>query len=264
MVDLDGTILQHGQRVVSPEISAIFSILQNRKQLIVNSARHPEAIRTALGPKVNFASSIALNGAVLFCDNWNSPYVLNGFKPKEVSSIIRYAKETLVSLCVFTLDSWYVSQFDNFIMEESVITGMTPISIDLLNTQEFDCYKITAISENEKLDLFKCKLEAFPNIISDLSKSNYLEISPRGIDKSTLIPKFISSIGEKRNSVKIHFWGDSYNDIPCALYADYVYSYSHSPEELKELSNKIFNINNGVDILKFLKEILSSWTIRPL
>lgn len=255
MTDLDGTLIRGLQSVISQDVASILAPLAERRHLIINSARHPEAVRNALGGRLPFVPTIALNGAALCDENWAQPSQVYTFVPETVEIVLRVAAVHDLTLSIYSAKSWWVTRFDTFVEHEIAVTGMKPIIAG--EVLFANVLKITAMGNEATLKGFENSI-AENSINLSLARSNprYCEISPEKTNKSGSVTPLLNSLGMSRNLVDLHFFGDSYNDIECAAYSDCAYTFNTAPAELRCLASRAFPVETDKDLVSALNIIL--------
>ena len=259
IVDLDGTLIKTGEKKLHPDVINILTKLNKKKQLILNTARHPIATKFVLDSQITFVPTIALNGAALYVTNWEKPETFISIPKTEVDSAIDLALKANVTLSIYTLSNWYVTRIDDYVNHEAFITEMTPQLLDKSVISGDPCLKLTALAEHSKLELYANALSKNTNLSFFKSNNNYIEICSSGVDKSTLIPKYFMRTKRIRDDFEISYFGDSYNDIPAAEYSDKSYSFSYSPTKLRKISQTIFDFEEFQNIPNILYNITKNW-----
>lgn len=273
MIDLDGTLIRGDKGNLSKSVSRVLSPIANAGRLVINSGRHPFGVQYALGAELPFVPTIALNGAALYMDNWLEPKESFSFSTHTVDSIISAPATQDVTLSIYTADEWWVTRLDSYVCNEARMTGMTPRRLYDAHLPK-NVLKMTAMGEEDLLkDLSKYLMQCG---LATSVRSNrcYREITPPGRNKTNLIPALLKSLGFTRDTVDIHFLGDSYNDIECADYSDAAYTFSSAPNELSNFAKRIFEVRtdeqltskmgSGLQDCKFALNFCNSrgWTNR--
>ncbi|MDD3926878.1 MAG: HAD-IIB family hydrolase [bacterium] len=253
MVDLDGTLIRGKQSVLPEAIAVLLSPIAAERRLVINSARHPRGVQNALSGALPFVPTIALNGAALCEENWAMPSQIRVFDQTVVDDVIDISTRHDLALSIYTAEGWWVTRLDATVEHEAMVTGMTPEVLTVMHPS--NVLKMTAMGHKKSLDTFELALSP-ASINCTRSNMCYSEISPADTNKASFIPVLLKYLGFARNQVKIHYLGDSHNDIECAAYSDYAYTFNAAPAALRRIARRVFPVETDYELVLALREIL--------
>lgn len=233
MLDLDGTLIQRGQ-IVSQEVAEILTELSRQRRVLINSARHPAGIKHALDRFFCFIPTISLNGAGLHLSSWSEFSEFITFDTVVLQKLYEKLSQAETVTSYYGRDFWAVSCFNDYVSEESRVTGMTP---KMWNPNRMaDVMKVCLMGDDSVVRhlLQEIKNDRL-NINMMQSNPGYVEITPESVTKASYIERFLVSEGLSRTSVKIVFLGDSDNDIPCAEYSNEAYTFAGASTALLQV-----------------------------
>ncbi len=257
MVDLDGTLVRKDQTTLPDSVCEILAPVAKARRLIINSARHPLGVKYALGSALPFVPTIALNGAALYMEDWENPSECHPFPTPVVDSVIRASHAHNVALSIYTATTWWVTRFDAAVRHEGHVTGMFPEKLTVPPPSKV--LKMTAMGPETCLDELLKNLTESGLVSSARSNHGYCEINPLGRSKINLIPALLQNLGFSRDTVDLHFIGDSHNDIECAAFSDSAYTFSSAPSTLRKLAKKAFKVESDHQLISALRAILQQW-----
>jgi len=257
MADLDGTLIRQGQKTISAGVASVLEPLAAARRLVINSARHPRGVSYALGGRLPFVPTIALNGAALCENRWTQLARVRSLDGRAVEAALSVASAHDVALSIYTADDWWVTRFDEYVQHEASVTGMTPRAFKTPFSESV--LKMTAMGLDEYLSKIQVELTVCgAGLRAARSNPRYCEISPAGTSKTSFVPLLLDDLGLTREGVELHYIGDSQNDIECAAYADYAYTFDSAPPEMRELAHDVFAVRTDDDLMNALNGIVSS------
>ena len=256
MADLDGTLIRRGQTAISEGVASVLAPLIKNRCLVINSARHPEGVRYAFQGRLPFVPTIALNGAALCEEDWTQLSKVCMFTCAAVKAVLQAVSSHNLVLSIYSAVGWWVTRINADVEHEVVVSGMEPTLLGTMIPTEV--LKMTAIGDNDALSGFEKTLTDCSSILA-FARSNrrYCEISPAGTNKTGFIVPLLEHLGLTRESVDLHFFGDSYNDIECAAFSDSSYTFHTAPVELRRLAERIFRGETDEELVTALETILS-------
>lgn len=256
MADLDGTLIRRGQTAISEGVASVLTPLVKNRCLVINSARHPEGVRYAFQGRLPFVPTIALNGAALCEEEWTRLSKVRMFTCAAVEAVLRAVPSHDIALSIYSAAGWWVTRINADIEHEAAVTGMEPTLLGTMIPTEV--LKMTAMGDNGVLNGFEEALAGCSSALA-FARSNrrYCEISPAGTNKKGFVVPLLEHLGLTRESVDLHFFGDSHNDIECAAFSDSSYTFHTAPAELRRLAGRIFRGETDEELVSALETILS-------
>lgn len=255
LLDLDGTIIFPGEEV-DPELLDQLRIFNDSSSLLITTARHPKGVQFVFNNLIGFIPTISLNGGALHLSTWNKYDSLVYIERKvvdELTSIFGYYPNVICNY--YTEESWYATKINAMVMNESRVTGITPkLYCESLDGQ---CVKILLMGSADDINNVKdmVTLKFGEKVSCYRSNEKYLEINSAATNKAFFVKDYLAKVRHvERNSVSILFVGDSENDIECAKYADYSWTYYSSPGELKKYCS-ILTEDNGNGLKSLLTKL---------
>ena len=207
-IDVDGTLLDHDHRLRDPVRDALHELVENQTQVILATARGPQALAAVLRPLRLSPLVVCFSGA------WVGEIDYLSLRPKRVvldrrhspavaHTIVASALELKVEPNVFTLNTWRTRQMTPEIRLESQITECTPLLTANLLEENNDPSKIMLITgrddSSEPLHVIAEAMQSLSN--ATFSKANYLEIIPLGTNKAEALGQLIATLGLDRSQL---------------------------------------------------------------
>jgi Cof subfamily protein (haloacid dehalogenase superfamily) len=261
-LDVDGTLLTDELQITTATRIAIREVITRGVQVVLASARGPNALYSIMAELEISGLAICYTGALtcrLYPEKQNSVEIVNE-QPMNLSSahfVLNAALEREISLSWFSGEKWYTPKYDLAIYHESVITGVTPVIVsDLLHFKN-PPHKLQAIVEEAA---HIPRLVALASTLPDdcagqFSYETYLEIIHRGVDKSSALLGLGQRLGiDPSEMVAI---GDMDNDIAMLKLAGLGIAMGNAPDHVKVVADWVTETNNreGVAVaIERLKE----------
>jgi Cof subfamily protein (haloacid dehalogenase superfamily) len=217
-LDVDGTLLTDDLQITAATREAVQKVLSQGVQVVLASARGPNALRSIMRELGIVGLAICYTGA-LTCRLNPDPHV-----PTEVVTeqrmnlssarkVLSNALELGISVGWFSGDFWYIPGWHPALYHESMITGVTPIvAPDLMHFKE-PPHKLQAIVEEPALlpRLYALEKMLPTDCVGQFSFTTYLEIIHQGVDKATALlklgkqldiaPTEMVAIGDRENDM---------------------------------------------------------------
>jgi Cof subfamily protein (haloacid dehalogenase superfamily) len=217
-LDVDGTLLTDDLEITAATRAAVQQVISDGVQVVLASARGPNALRSMMSELGIAGLAICYTGALTCRLNSDShvPAEVVAEQRLNLSSarkVLSNALELGISVGWFIGDFWYISAWDSAIQHESMITGVTPIvTSDLLRFEDAP-HKLQAIvGEPALLPRLYSLASALPrDCVGQFSYETYLEIIHQGVDKATALltlgqlldiaPSEMAAIGDRENDL---------------------------------------------------------------
>ncbi len=248
-LDVDGTLLTDELQITTATRKAVQQVISRGVQVILASARGPNALSSIMKELEISGCAICYTGALtcrLYPYQQVSMEVMNEQRVSLSSArlVLSKALEQDISIGWFTGENWYVPRIDLAIHHESVITGVTPIvNPDLIHVESAP-HKLQAIVGETAL---VPRLNALARVLPDdctgqFSYETYLEIIHRGVDKSTALFALGQQLGiAPHEMVAI---GDMDNDIAMLQMAALGIAMGNAPVNVKAEADWVTDTNN--------------------
>ena len=256
LLDLDGTIIMTGKDL-DPELADYLKYFNDANSLLITTARPPQGVQYVFKKYFDFIPTISLNGGGLHLSNWerfNSVITISQESLNELLLILK--KYRNVTLNCYSKNNWYTSEINPFVIAEAEVTGTIPkIIIEPISEE---CIKILLMGDNSDLDYIQKIIiqDMSSQIFPSRSNNNYLEITSSKTNKAFFVKDYLKYFKQiERENITILFAGDSENDIVCAKYADYAWTYTYAPDELKAHCS-LLKFENGKGLKSLLKQII--------
>ena len=131
-LDVDGTLLTDELKITPATREAVREIITQGVQVVLASARGPNALYSIMAELEIAGLAICYTGALtcrLYPNQHISLEIVNEQRMSLSSArvVLSYALELGISIGWFTGEDWYIPRWDQAIHHESMITGVTPI-----------------------------------------------------------------------------------------------------------------------------------------
>ncbi len=190
-LDIDGTLLDSTHQLPPENRAAVRTAAEQGTVICLMSARSPQAVQPVWAQfgiqKTKIMS--CFNGALLLHDN---NCLFDCRIPNDAAMrVVRETANRHLHLSVYRDNDWYVSKEDQWSIQESKITGISPIPVQYLGDLlpcwgEKGAHKLLCMGEVPQITRLqqavakkKLPLKLFR------SKEEYLEIVPKGVSKAS-------------------------------------------------------------------------------
>ena len=257
--DIDGTLLNAERSLSETTVSAF---AKANATTILASSRMPGAMYYLQeGLHIQNAPLIAYNGGLIL--GHNQAVLQSNMLPLDVlEALLPHHKTQSYNLSIYADNDWFTDQEDFWSLREINNTRVTPTyqeaaqSLALLKTQGRAPHKLMCMGAPHIIDSIIALLqEDFGSTVHLYrSKDTYLEISPKGIDKSSALQLLLDNYFDYGMEAVIAF-GDNHNDMelirdaglgvavanattPLKTSADYVSPYTNKEHAVAEAIQK--------------------------
>ena len=218
VLDVDGTLLTDDLQITAATREAVQRVISHGVQVVLASARGPNALRSIMRELGIAGLAICYTGALtcrLNPDTHVPAEVVTDQRMNLTSArkVLSNALELGISVGWFIGDSWYISAWDSALRRESMITGVTPIiASDLLRFKDAP-HKLQAIVGEPALlpHLYTLARTLPQDCVGQFSYETYLEITHQGVDKASALlalgqqlgiaPSEMVAIGDMENDL---------------------------------------------------------------
>jgi Cof subfamily protein (haloacid dehalogenase superfamily) len=265
-IDVDGTLLDSDHQLRGEVKEALGKLAASDVQVILATARGPEA----LSPVLRLLDLTPL--VVCFSGAWAGEIDHLSLIPKRVLLDRRHSLSTAnliltealalkVEPNVFTLGAWRVRKMTPEVMLECKITEATPIvTSDLLAGGEEPSKILLITAENEPfqpLHIIANSIRAVSN--AAFSKPNYLEIVPFGVNKAEALMHLTAILGFQLSQVAAI--GDGLNDIEMIKEAGLGIAMGNAEEAVKSAAAWVTGTNNQAGVAQAVRKLFTDGLI---
>lgn len=259
-IDVDGTLLDHDHRLRDPVRDALHELVENQTQVILATARGPQALAAVLRPLRLSPLVVCFSGA------WVGEIDYLSLRPKRVvldrrhspavaHTIVASALELKVEPNVFTLNTWRTRQMTPEIRLESQITECTPLLTANLLEENNDPSKIMLITgrddSSEPLHVIAEAMQSLSN--ATFSKANYLEIIPLGTNKAEALGQLIASLGLDLSQLAAI--GDGLNDLEMLREAGLGIAMGNAPAAVQSVADWVTSANDQAGVAQAVRRL---------
>lgn len=241
--DIDGTLLDVN-RYISHETRRVFDRLSRETLVVLASSRMPSAmhyLQHALGFPVG--PLVAYNGALVL-DSKGEVINSQTISGHVLQRLLEEGYESRCNLSLYSLDSWFTANEDEWTLREIHNTRVQPIlksyvdSLDIV--AEHGVHKLMCMGEESVIDQISSLLEeesAQLNLYR--SKPTYLEVISSASDKAQGLRQLFQCRYQEFQANDVAAFGDNYNDIELLSYAGWGVAVRNAREEVKAVANRI-------------------------
>jgi Cof subfamily protein (haloacid dehalogenase superfamily) len=262
-LDVDGTLLTDDLKITSITRAAIRQVISHGIQVVLASARGPNALRLIMAELDIAGLAICYTGA-LTCRleaNLQVPAEVVTEQRMNLSSariVLSNALEIGVSIGWFIGECWYVPVLDAALHRESIITGVTPIIVpDLLHFEEAPHKMQAIVGEPVFLPQLHSLTGVLPqDCVGQFSYETYLEIIHQGVDKATAL----LALGKQLDIAPSEMVaiGDMDNDIAMLRMAALGIAMGNAPANVRAEADWITDTNNQNGVAVAIEKLYAS------
>jgi len=262
-LDVDGTLLTHDLQITDATREAVQQVISNGVQVVLASARGPNALRSIIGELGIAGLAICYTGA-LTCRLNPDPHV-----PAEVVTdqrinlssarkVLSNALELGTSVGWFIGDFWYIPAWDSALQHESMITGVTPIVAQDLKHFKEAPHKLQAIVGEPALlpRLYALEKTLPTDCVGQFSYETYLEIINRGVDKATALLNLGQQLGIAPSEMVAI--GDMENDVAMLRLAALGIAMGNAPLHVQAEADWVTDTNNRDGVAAAIEKLYAT------
>ncbi|UOQ48829.1 HAD family hydrolase [Gracilibacillus caseinilyticus] len=247
--DLDGTLLKHGNRIKTEDISAIELLKDSNIDFAIATGRMDRDILQVC-EKINTpAHRISQNGA--FVDTKSNERILANTFDIETSSALHHAISQFPNpFCVTTADEAYISvKTPEIEAMEKILYFPLVEGVDFADEyqENFLPSKYMLLGEQKDIVAFQADIhEKFHAVCeSYLSDPRCVDIVPKGVSKAVGLIALAEYLAIKPDEIAVI--GDSFNDIPMFEMTPNSFAMSTAPEAVrKKAANVVDNVHEAI------------------
>ena len=250
----------HDHRVRDPVRDALHELVANQTQVILATARGPQALAAVLRPLRLSPLVVCFSGAwvgeIDYLSLRRKRAVLDRrHRPAVARTIVASALELKVEPNVFTLNTWRARQMTPEIRLESQITECTPLLTDNLLEENNDPSKILLITgeddSSEPLHVIAEAMQSLSN--ATFSKANYLEIIPFGTNKAEALGQLIATLGLDLSQLAAI--GDGLNDLEMLREAGLGIAMGNAPAAVQSVADWVTSTNDQAGVAQAVRRL---------
>ncbi len=258
--DIDGTLLDSGERLSSENLKAIQEIVNRGILMVFASGRSTGSIRNLFAglDEHNF-NAIAFNGSEVTLRG----EVISRTKLDSVtaSQIVRTVSEINIHIHAYVDGELVFSKLTPTAERYAIHTGLEPMIVGDLAVylQENPPIKLVVLSEPGYLPSLREKLAGqFPEVSFTRSGGIYLDVTRSNVDKGRGLIEICEREGiAPENAVA---FGDSDNDIEMLKAAGLSVAMSNGSEEVRRIATVTTVSNDENGFSKMMKKLLRNMT----
>jgi Cof subfamily protein (haloacid dehalogenase superfamily) len=263
VLDVDGTLLTDDLQITAATREAVQRVISHGVQVVLASARGPNALRSIMRELGIAGLAICYTGA-LTCRLNPDPHV-----PAEVVTdqrmnlssarkVLSNALELGISVGWFIGDFWYISAWDSALRRESMITGVTPIiASDLLRFKDAP-HKLQAIVGEPVLlpHLYTLARTLPRDCVGQFSYTTYLEITHQGVDKASALLALGQQLGIAPSEMVAI--GDMENDLAMLRVAALGIAMGNAPFNVQVEADWVTDTNNRDGVAAAIEKLYAT------
>jgi Cof subfamily protein (haloacid dehalogenase superfamily) len=263
-IDLDGTLLKgsNHKKISKKNINYITKLQQQECFVVVCTGRsRKEAVEAAKIIRYNNFGNFTIYGGGTVFENIKDNKVIEfgNILNEDIKKAIEIAKEYNLAIKLDGIDAFFISKNKTTLMQRIVIkfSGYPRKNLDKMIIPS-KTNKIGFLSSNgyeKNKELRRTIMKKYPQFEVNISgKGFYLELTPKGYDKGSMIKKAIKHLGVNiKNTAAV---GDSMNDYSMFKVVNTPIAMKNSNNDLKEISEFVTKNNKKHGVAhseKFLK-----------
>jgi Cof subfamily protein (haloacid dehalogenase superfamily) len=260
-IDVDGTLLDSSHQLKTVVRDAVCRLAASGVQVVLATARGPQAVRDIVRQFDFSPSLIGFSGA------WIGELDARSLQSKNVRSDERIPAARACSILstaishnlepnVFTPESWHVRTMTQEILDECAIVNLRPIETTELMTTEEEPSKIMLISRLDQVAALKQIEESVrADATATFSKSNYLEILPAGVNKAKALITLARALRvDLADAAAI---GDAPNDLEMLNTVGFAIAMGNASDRVKSVADLVVGTNDSAGVAEAVDKILN-------
>ncbi|WP_300408809.1 Cof-type HAD-IIB family hydrolase [Lagierella sp.] len=262
--DMDECILNAQDEISPKDIEAINYILDSGINFVFASGRNISSMYRhieSLGTKKRGEFAITQNGSCVFDIKRDRILFKSIFEREIAEEILNYGMKKHLTMEIFTSYRVFIYNMDQQHEEDFLARKIPFIKVsedDFLSLIKEGICKINYVSDSLKI-LNEFKEDLYRVLRDDIhytfSSGKYLDMTCRGIDKSTGIEVLTTKLGIDRSEVIA--LGDNYNDLEMIKYAKVGIAVNNAVSELKEVADIVLDSSHWESPIVEIVERLS-------
>jgi Cof subfamily protein (haloacid dehalogenase superfamily) len=260
-IDVDGTLLDSSHRLKTVVRDAVCRLAASGVQVVLATARGPQAVRDIVRQFDFSPSLIGFSGA------WIGELDARSLQSKNVRSDERIPAARARSILstaishnlepnVFTPESWHIRTMTQEILDECAIVNLRPIETTELMTTEEEPSKIMLISRPDQVAALKQIEESVrADATATFSKSNYLEILPAGVNKAKALITLAHAL--RVDLAAAAAIGDAPNDLEMLNAVGFAIAMGNASDRVKSVADLVVGTNDSAGVAEAVDKILN-------
>lgn len=245
-LDVDGTVLGSDHRVSVATREAVRAAAGSGAAIVLSSSRGPGGLRPVFAQLGTSGLAVAYQGALSYrLSPTGGTEVLSETRLPvgAARSVIGSAAGLGLSVGWYTAECWEVLRLDEAIRREAGITGETPTVAAPGHSGEGPHKVLCIAGEPGLLPGLRELAGKLPGeCAGQFSHENYLEVTPRGVDKAPALQELARRLGVAREEVVAI--GDGENDAGMLRWAGLGICMGHAPQSVKAVADRVTETND--------------------
>lgn len=262
-LDVDGTLLTDDLKISAATREAVQQVISHGIQVVLASARGPNALRSILAELEIAGLAICYTGALTCRINADPKISVDVVAEQRMNLstariVLSKALELGLSVGWFSGESWFIPALDSALHQESLITGVIPIVVsDLMHIEEAPHKMQAIVGAPALLPQLHSLVSALPgDCIGQFSYKTYLEIIHEGVDKATALRTLGNQLGiEFSEMVAI---GDMENDVAMLRMAAFGIAMGNSPMNVQAAADWVTDTNNHDGVAVAIEKLFAT------
>jgi Cof subfamily protein (haloacid dehalogenase superfamily) len=259
--DIDGTLL-NAQRDI--EAITAEAIHQLKQPVILASSRMPSAMRY-LQEKIGQSNQalIAYNGALIL-DQKQQVIESLQINISLAQKIALSPASARLNMSIYSNDLWLAPAHDYWTKREENNTRVRAKIQDLkqniaeIESHNHPIHKIMLMGEAADIDSILAEFGNNSEVHWYRSKPSYLEITPKGTNKSTALEKLLKHSYQEISLASVLAFGDNVNDLELIKNCGLGVAVGNATEELKSIADHVTLGNKEHGVARFILDNLGA------
>lgn len=231
--DVDGTLTDPSGAIDSEALELIRDLTQLGVLVVIATARGPSGV-ARIASETSGLWSVTYQGALVgrFDDTRWVTKSETTLELEVAHEIAQLAAESGLATSWHAGPSWYTTALTDEILLEARIVNDSPLVVDDHRRLSASPHKLMFISSlDETWSLTELTARLPPSVSHSYSHPNYLEVSPRGVDKGTGVKDLLARIGGR--AADLTAFGDGENDLAMFDIAAHSVAMMHAPVSVR-------------------------------
>ncbi len=254
--DIDGTLL-NSEGVITEDTARAIGRLQNAGTPFVLVSSRPPFGLSHLHEELKLNAPTICYGGSLVMDKESALHeapLLGQDGLYVVETAARFWPEVCCTLS--TIDRWIVDDLKNpWVILENKVTGIVPTQGNVRGVLASGetVYKMLCMGEPEEIAALEELLEREGRVSAKRSKPIYLEITARGVCKSSAI-RFLCDAKGISAEETVSF-GDNFNDADMLEHTGLSFAMGNAPDAIKQIASRVTHDNDHDGIARALEDV---------